>query len=155
MRLESSLRERCLEAYDAIDSAPYGPQRRAAWAAYVLVTYADKVLDASPAFARQAYTLAASCLEPGAIAPRALPRWGPGTRSEAQLHGMQDTLEVAYTFLAYELRDPARLADIDACRTKVAQLWVARPTPDLRGGIADALLSGLDRAYALGLELAG
>ena len=29
-------------------------------------------------------------------------------------------------------------------------LWVARPPPELRGGIGDALITGIENTYALG-----
>ena len=164
------LRRRCLAAYDRVEHAPLGQERRAAWAAYALVTYGDKVLaagedgrvdGASADFATRAFAAAAACLEPDAAAPPALPRWRIGTHSERQLRGMSETLDALQTFVAFAARAcpsdavEAKLAAIDACRSKVARLWVPRPTADPRGGIAAALVSGLDQAYGLGLELAG
>ncbi|MES1248880.1 MAG: hypothetical protein ABUS54_14530 [Actinomycetota bacterium] len=159
------LRHRCLAAYDRVEQLPRGPERRASWAAYALVTYGDKLIDtdgidgATAEVAAAAYGLAAGCLEHGAV-PGTMPHWSAGTRSEEQLRAMHETLADLNTFLAYDARDTsdtrvaARLAAIDARLSTVARLWVPRPTPELRGGIAGALVAGLDEAYVLGLDLA-
>ena len=159
------VRQQCLDAYDRVEQLPRGPERRAAWAAYALVTYGDKLLDGERVdrmtahVASEAYALSARCLASGAV-PGALPRWGAGTRSEAQLRGMQETLVALQTFLAFDAgpapaaATASKLAALDARLATVARLWVPRPTAELRGGIAGALRAGLDDAYVLGLELA-
>lgn len=154
-------RARCLDAYDRVEQLPRGAGRSAAWAAYALVTYGDKIvaaverdgcLDGDTArIALASFELAERSLQ--GAPPERLPRWQGGSRSEEQLRGMRDALDALQTFLAFELRAApggALLARVDASLAKVARLWIARPTEELRGGIAGALVNGLDEAYALG-----
>jgi hypothetical protein len=159
------------DAYDLVDVLPCGPERAAAWSAYALQTYGDKLLAASDGFvggeeagvAAEAFALAAHCADAAksgealSALPRSLPRWRTMGRSEEQLAGMRSTLEALRTYIAYELRGrddaaahAARLAEIDADLRQVERLWIARESPDIRGGLASALSRGLDRAYMLG-----
>jgi hypothetical protein len=164
------VRSRCIEAYDLVERLPRGPERSAAWAAYALLTYGDKLVvstrddgyvDADTArVARTSFELAERCLEPGGAVPQGLPRWQSGVRSYHQLRGMRETLEALRTFLAFDLREQPdagfaeALAAVDRHVQKVSSLWIARPTAELRGGIGDALVIGLDEAYALGRAMA-
>lgn len=153
-------RERCTVTSDVVEALPRGPARSAAWASYALVTYGDKLLAAgkddgyvdgdTARVAASAYELAARCLEADAPIPGGLPPWSAGTRSVHQLRGMRDALDALRTFLAVDL-GPAPLAAADAHRAKAGSLWIARPTAELRGGIAGALVAGLDAVYALGV----
>lgn len=75
---------------------------------------------------------------------------------------MREALEALRTFVAYELErrggDEAledELARVDEKLAAVDLLWIERPPAELRGGIGDALMTGLDRAFALGARLAG
>lgn len=163
-------RNRCLEAYDLVERLPRGPERSAAWAAYALLTYGDKLVssttnngyvDADTArVARASFELAERCLEAGGLAPPGLPHWQAGIRSQHQLRGMRETLDALRTFLAFDLQArpdaafAARLETIDRHLKKVDSLWIPRPTAELRGGIGDALVVGLDDAYALGRAMA-
>ena len=156
------LRARCDGATDLVDDLDNGPERSAAWAAYALQTYADKLLDAcgrngyiSPdtaGVARASYKLAATCL---AVArggagdvPERPPHWRTPLRSHEQLVGMRDTLEALRTYLAYAFPDGA--PEVDAELAKVERLWIEHAPAEIRGGIGDALANGLDRAYAAG-----
>ena len=160
-----SLRARCVGASDLVDSLPSSPARSAAWAAYALETYGDTLLAAcardgyvdletSPV-ARQAFALAGICVEVArggtGDVPTSLPHWETVPRSHEQLVGMRDTLESLRTYLAYELgRDDADVARIDAQLAKVERLWIEHAPPEIRGGLGDALVSGLDLAYETG-----
>jgi len=150
-----------LSAYELVDQLPSGPARSAAWAAYALTTYADKVLAAggrsdvvAEAYARAATCLDAACGGGGAL-PDALPHWSTPVRSREQLVGMRDALDALRTFLAYELGDAnaPELARIDLQLARVDELWIERPPPEIRGAIGSALAIGLDDAYALGRRL--
>ena len=151
-------RERCIEAYDLVERLPRGPARGAAWAAYALLTYGDKLVAATEGdgYVEAETELAERCLGLGAAIPATLPHWRAGVRSQHQLRGMLDALEALRTFLAFDLGSvpgrgfEARLAAVDEDLRKANSLWIPRPTPELRGGIGDALVAGLDDAYALG-----
>jgi hypothetical protein len=157
-----SLRVQCDGATDLVDELPNGPTRSAAWAAYALQAYADKLLAAcggngfiSPetaGVARASYVLAATCL---AVArggagelPERPPHWRTPVRSHEQLVGMRDTLESLRTYLAYAV--PEGTPEVDAHLAKVERLWIERAPAEIRGGIGDALANGLDLAYATG-----
>src|SRR6059058_5866465 len=124
-----------LSAYELVDQLPSGPARAAAWAAYALTTYADKLVaaDGRSDVVAEAYACAAACLDVarggGGALPAALPHWRTPVRSRDQLVGMRDALEALRTYLAYELHDehPAALARIDAQLTRVDELWIERP----------------------------
>ncbi len=182
-----SVRRVGVDAYDLVDKLPRGPARLAAWDAYVLQTYGDKLIAASrtdryvPAdtaqLARASYQLVPGCLECArqmaddpahstwSGLPDTPPRWHSPIRSHEQLVGMRDTLEALRTYIAFDLESftaddtstaslHERLAAIDAKLETVDRLWIARPPAELRGGIGDALATGLDKAYALGQLLA-
>jgi hypothetical protein len=159
------------DAYDLVEHLRCGTTRAAAWSAYVCQTYADKLLRAdqrggvvpisTARYACALYERAGRWLE-RARAESAddvdfdLPSWDSPLRSRPQLVGMRDALYVLRTYVAYELRDAARpeLADIDAHVEAVDGLWIARPTPELRAGIAAELTAGIRSACALGRSLA-
>lgn len=163
-------RNRCVDAYELVDGLPPGPARQAAWAAYVLQTYGDKLVGASSVdgwvrpetatLARASFRLAAHCLEVaregGRDLPEAPPHWHTAIRSHEQLVGMRETLEALRTYLAFELGDTeaAQLAPVDAELGRIDLLWIARAPAEIRGGIGSALVHGLDEAYALGRRLA-
>jgi len=109
-----------VDAYDLIDELPRGPARAAAWNAYVVVTFADKLLEATQTrrvraetaeLAEQLYRLAGAWVanarrlaaEPGATsaAPDPLPHWHTPIRSQEELTGMRETLECLRVYLAY------------------------------------------------------
>jgi hypothetical protein len=156
------------DAYDLVDRLPHGEARAAAWNAYVCQTYADKLADACPRpsdetarVVRSLYGLALTWLERAATDAVGsheleLPPWGTPFRSHDQLHGMRNALEALRTYVAYGL-PPAlapRLAPVDARIDAVDALWIERPTPELRGGIGDALTAGIREAISLGRVLA-
>lgn len=148
-------------AYELVDELPSGPARAAAWAAYALTTYADKLhaADGLSDVVVEAYTRAGDCLDlaaaGGGMVPDALPHWHTPVRSHEQLIGMRDALETLRTYLAYELHDEhaPELASVDAQLAKVDELWIRRPPAEIRGAIGSALAIGLDEAYALGRRL--
>lgn len=161
------------EAYELVDVLPCGDARAAAWAAFALQTYGDKLVAADPdgylpadtaRFAAEAFRLAAKCVDAArdgpASVPRHLPRWHTSLRSQDQLAGMRDALEALRTYIAYEVRDrpddpvvAQHLADIEGDLRQAERLWVGRDSPDIRAGLASALSRGLDRAYRLGLDV--
>lgn len=150
-----------MSAYELVDELPSGPPRAAAWAAYALITYADKLLaaDGRSDVVAEAYARAAACLDVahtgvGAL-PASLPHWRTPVRSREQLAGMRDALDALRTYVAYELRDEhaPELSRIDAQLAAVDRLWIERPPPEIRGAIGSALAIGLDEAYALGRRL--
>jgi hypothetical protein len=149
-----------LSAYELVDELPSGPARAAAWAAYALTTFADKLLaaDGRSDVVAEAYARAAACLNAarndGGALP-GLPHWRTPVRSHEQLVGMRDALDALRTYLAYELRDAEapELARVDAQLARVDQLWIERPPPEIRGALGSALAVGLDEAYALGRRL--
>lgn len=162
------------EAYDLVDRLPRGPARAAAWNAYVCQTYADKLLEASRGLgyasfesarlARSLYELVATWLRraaTGACPDFELPRWRTAVRSQEELAGMRETLSDLRTHVAFDLETlaataelKAQLAEIDERIEAVDALWIERPTPELRGGIAGLLIGGIDQARALGAVLA-
>ena len=159
------------DAYDLVETLSCGAPRAAAWNAYVCQTYADKLLEAdqrggvvpisTARYACALYERAGRWLErartesPGDL-DLELPSWGTPVRSRSQLVGMRDALYVLRTYVAYELRDAVRpeLAEIDEHVEAVDGLWITRPTPELRAGIAVEITAGIRRACALGRSLA-
>lgn len=173
-----------IDAYELVDELPRGPAKLAAWSAYALQTYGDKLMAASePAgsvqvetaeLARASYHLAGACLQrarrlaadpPQSTQldlPDRLPHWHTPLRSQEQLIGMRETLEALRVHIAFDVESFAGdgtasistlrqgLAAVDAKLETVDRLWIARPPAEIRGGIGDALTTGLDRAYALG-----
>lgn len=152
-----------LSAYDLVDELPSGPARAAAWAAYALTIYADKLLaaDGRSDVVAEAYARAAACLDAaasgGGALPDALPHWRTPVRSTEQLAGMRDALDALRTYLAYELRDEhaPELAPIDAQLARAEEMWIRRPPAEIRGAIGSALAIGLDEAYAAGRRIVG
>ena len=156
------------DAYDLVDRLLPGQARAAAWHAYVCQTYADKLADScrrpSPEttrYVRSLYALALQWLDRAAAdAPEAdepsLPAWGTPIRSRDQLVGMRNTLDALRVYVAYALPGPQRprLDAVDARAGAAARLWIERPTPELRGGIGDALSAGIREAVSLGQALA-
>jgi len=150
-----------VSAYELVDELPSGQARAAAWAAYALTTYADKLVaaDGGSDVVAEAYARAAACLDVarrgGGAIPDALPHWRTPVRSRNQLVGMRDALDALRTYLAYELKSaaPPELARVDAQLARVDQLWIERPPPEIRGALGSALAVGLDEAYALGRRL--
>jgi hypothetical protein len=178
------IREASVDAYDLVDQLPRGAARLAAWNAYVLRTYADKLVAACQTgeyvrpvtanVALQLYELSGRWVEraqqiaagtAGPALPEPLPHWHTPVRSQDELAGMRDTLDVLRVQLTFELQrfdanDPSlsglreRLAAVNAKVDTVDGLWLRRAPDELRGGIGDALTNGLDLAYALGQSLA-
>ena len=159
------------DAYDLVEQLPCGPSCAAAWNAYVCQTYADKLLDAdrrggvvplvTARYACALYERAGRWLERARTespddVDLELPSWSTPVRSRSQLIGMRDALYVLRTYVAYELRDSTRpeLSEIDAHVDAVDGLWITRPTPELREGIAAELTAGIRGASALGRNLA-
>jgi hypothetical protein len=160
------------DAYDLVDRLPRGPARVAAWNAYACQTYADKLVAACrdsgrtrPDTALLVRDLSARVLvwlecADGADPPhdRAFPHWHTPDRCWEQLVGMRETLEALRTYVAFDLEQTGgadgELRTIDESLETVSSLWIRRPPPELRAGIGDALLRGLDAAYALGQRLA-
>src|SRR4051812_32842337 len=112
-------RNRCVDASDLVEQLSNGPARSAAWAAYALQTYAEKLIETGETegyvrgdtaqVAQLAYRLAADAVTvarsgTGSM-PGELPRWRTPVRSHTQLLGMRRTLEALQTFLAFELED--------------------------------------------------
>ena len=171
-----------IDAYDLLDSLPRGPARLAAWNAYVLQIYGDKLIAASEAaghvrrdtadVALRLYQrvgpLLAKAQQTSAVdqpTQSPLPHWHTPVRSPGELAGMRDTLDALRTYVAFDLESladadssvaalRARLAAIDAERARADSLWVRHPPDELRGGIGDALASGLNMTYELGQLLA-
>ena len=108
------------EVYELVDTLPRGPARVAAWNAYALQTYGDKLTAACYAadtadVGRRAYSLAEEWLQrarqpaagPGDARPAlpdALPHWHTPIRSHAQLVGMREALEALRTYVAFDLQ---------------------------------------------------
>lgn len=171
------------DAYGLAEQLPVGPEREAAWAAYALQTYGDKLVDAGETgglipfdtarVVRTAFAEADTCVRmatredaasPQGL-PACLPRWSSPSPTHEQLVGMKDTLEDLRTHLASDLgassdsdaADSAarnQLGAIDAKLASVDLLWIEHAPPAIRGGIGDALTNGLDSAYRLGRYLA-
>ena len=160
-----SVRAACVGASDLVETLPVGPARAAAWAAYALETYGERLLQAcardgvvdfeTSGIARESLLLAAACVEVahGGVGdlPGSLPHWQTVPRSHEQLVGMRDALETLHTYLAYDLgsEDP-EVAPIAAQLAHVELLWIEHAPPEIRGAIGDALVAGLDVAYDLG-----
>jgi len=164
------------DAYDLFDRLERGPARAAAWNAYVCQTYADKLVQAGERIGlvpfdtvrmvRALYALVDAWLvvaqggeAAGARLDLELPAWGTPVRSREQLVGMRETLYALRTCVAFDLQGRAEpgadLAAVDKALEAVDALWIERPSPELRGGIGDALASGIRKACVLGCELAG
>lgn len=156
------LRAGCDGATDLVDELPAGAARSAAWAAYALQTYADKLIEAcgvdgyiapeTAGVAGASYRLAAACLDiargaTGEI-PKLPPHWRTPLRSHEQLVGMREALEALRTYLAYAL--PDGVPEVDAQLARVERLWIERAPDAIRGGLGDALANGLDLAYDIG-----
>lgn len=175
-------REPLVAIYELVDELPRGPDRVAAWNAYALQTYGDKLtafLGGSNAVHAETWGLAVVCYQlaadwlqqaqgagapPDSRLPERLPRWPTPLRSTEQLRGMRETLERLRIHIAYDLQRldddtllptfREALALVDAKLETADRLWIKRPPPEIRGGIGDALMTGLDKAYALGQQLA-
>jgi hypothetical protein len=115
-----------IDAYELVDQLPRGPARLAAWNAYALETYGDKLLAASlnPDFvtldtarlATEAFQLAgwwvgqASELASNPAAPAAdhlrdaLPHFHTPLRSHEQLIALRDTLDSLRAYVAFDLK---------------------------------------------------
>jgi hypothetical protein len=173
-----------VDAYDLVDQLPRGQARLAAWNAYVLRTYADKLIAACQTgdyvptdtanVALRLYEIAGRWVEraqqiaagsAGPALPQPFPHWHTPVRSQEELVGMRETLDVLRVYLAYDLEslgadNPAvaalrgRLTAIEQKIQAADGLWLRRAPDELRGGIGDALADGLDLAYALGQSLA-
>jgi hypothetical protein len=119
------LRCAAMDSYELVERLPHGHARGAAWNAYALQSYGDKLLVAShrPEFISQdtaemagrlfsractwlerAARLAAGS-EPAArgVLDDRLPTWYTPTRAQDQLVGMRETLDTLRTFIAYDL----------------------------------------------------
>ena len=135
-----------------VDTLPAGPERAAAWKAYALQTYGNRLLDrCGEVLPPETARVVAACFDG---ATQELPRWATAARSRAELAAMRDTLEALRADLGLRL-DAGRLAEVDAERRTVDLLWIERPPEELRAGLARHLAHGLDRAFALGAEAAG
>lgn len=156
------------DAYDLVDRLPPGRGRAAAWNAYVCQTYADKLADACPRPSLETTRVVRTLYDGAVVWLRCangdtdgsrrleLPPWGTPVRSREQLVGMRQALYALRTHIAYGLPPELepRLAAVDARVEAVDALWIERPTPELRGGIGDALTHGIREATALGELLA-
>lgn len=172
------------EVYSLVDGLPRGPARLAAWNAYVLQTYGDKLMAASrtstyvrtdtAALAEESFRLACLWLDranrlmadpgaaPSAAPAEPLPHWHTAIRCDEQLVGMRETLIALHAYVAYDLNSFSResprlheaLAEIEQQLDTVDILWIKHPPAEIRGGIGTALCRGLDETYALGQALA-
>jgi hypothetical protein len=145
------------DAYARVEALPPGPERAAAWRAFALQTYGDRLLAAcerSGVVAFETAPFAARCfrLAAGGAPPERVPQWQTPVRTHAQLAGMREALEVLRADLAG--CDEERLAAIDAERHAVDLLWIERAPDTLRAGLGRHLQRGLDLAYGLGAERA-
>lgn len=133
-----------MEAYDLVDRLPRGPARLAAWNAYVLQTYADKLISAcrpagyvradTASVAQDIYELAGVWLgrarqltadpdHPDRVKSELLPHWHTPIRSQDQLRGMRDTLEALRAFVAFDLGNlEADATLIDTLRGRLHEL---------------------------------
>ncbi len=119
-----SVRQAGADAYQLVEQLPRGRARLAAWNAYALQTYGDKLLDGgvNPSFTSQETAALASELfalsgwwvdqahrlvaDPSQRADQLrdpLPHFHTPIRSQAQLVGLRSTLEVLRAFVAYDL----------------------------------------------------
>jgi len=176
-----------IDAYDLAESLPVGWARYAAWNAFVLQTYGDKLIEAGESdgyvpgeiaiVARGLFRLvgewllrarqleATPALTMDVEFPGELPNWRTSIRESDELAGMRATLEALRAWAASDLdrfggeetaeaRLRGRLAAVDSAIDTVDALWTSRPPEELRGGIGDALVDGLERANQLGQLLA-
>ena len=163
------------EVYSLVEGLPRGPARLAAWNAYVLQTYGDKLLAASrtstyvrtdtAALAEESFRLACRWLDrangqASAAPAEALPHWQTAIRCDEQLVGMRETLIALHAYVAYDIQSVASAAQFHEALAEIEQqletvdiLWIKHPPAEIRGGIGTALCRGLDRAYALGQAL--
>ena len=167
------------DAYELVDELPRGPRRLAAWNAYVLQTYGDKLIEASETSgavrpdiadaAGQLYRLAGAWTErareatpdPGDPAraglPGLLPHWPTPVRTQYELAGMRATLDVLRVQLTFELqRFEADEATLGELRARLAAINAKVDTAD---GLwikraPDELRGGIGDALAAGLDLA-
>jgi len=156
------------EAYDLVDRLPSGPARAAAWNAYACQVYADKLSESCPhpsdetaRVVHALYDLARVWLARASDGTAGhfeleLPPWGAPERSRDQLIGMRNALDALRTTVAYDLPHELApdLAAIDRRMTAVDELWIDRPTPDLRAGLGGLLVAGIRDAIELGRTLA-
>lgn len=150
-------RNAAADAFARVEELAPGPERAAAWKAYALQTYGDRLLAAcerSGVVAFETAPFAAGCfrLAAGRSPPGRLPEWRTPVRTHAQLVGMRDALETLRADLAG--CEQARLDAIDAERHAVDLLWIERAPDTIRTGLGRHLQRGLDLAYALGAERA-
>lgn len=149
-------RSAAADAYARVDELPPGRERAAAWKAYALQTYGDRLLAAcegSGVVAFETAQFAAECFRLASSEPSArLRHWPTPVRTHAQLAGMRGALEALRADLAG--CDAARLDAIDAELHAVDLLWIERAPDTIRSGIGRHLQRGLDLAYALGTERA-
>jgi len=156
--LESLAAERnaAADAYAMVEELEPGPARAAAWKAFALQTYGDRLLAAcepSGVVAWETARFAAACFRLASESPPArLPQWQTAVPTHARLVGARDALEILRADLAG--CDDARLAAIDAERHAVDLLWIERAPDTIRTGLGRHLQRGLDLAYALGAERA-
>ncbi len=177
-----------IDAYELVAQLSRGPARSAAWNAYAVETYGDKLIAAGTEHDRVSSDTAQLALDLFSQAAwwveRAnqlsaeqtsspdskttldvLPHFHTPIRSQEQLVGMRDTLIALRAFVAYDLESlnlddasgealRANLAAVDQQMANVDILWIANPPPEFRAGIGGALASGLEKAHALGQQLA-
>jgi len=168
-----------MDAYELVDRLARGPARVAAWNAYVLQTYGDKLLGAgvNPRFAsvdtaqlaaslfslagwwvEQAAQLAADSSAPAADHLRdPLPHFHRPTRSHEQLVALRRTLDALQAYVVCDLQglelDGPAGAPFRA-QLEAIDACIERAPPEIRDVIGDALTHGIDKAYALGQTLA-
>jgi hypothetical protein len=173
------------DAYDLLDNVPpQGVARLAAWCAFVLQTYGDKLLQSGrtegyasePACAQAQvlYQFSRDWLErarqaaadPGyqldVAVPQALPRPLNVPPETDQVAAMKRTLEAVQARAGVELAacgDPTRAARLQPSLAAVASALDAAIVsgsggPDVRASAGRVLVDGLDHAYSLGQLLA-
>lgn len=168
-----------IDAYDLVDELPRGSARLAAWNAYVLQTYGDKLIAASRTahyvradtayVARRLFELVGVWLErareaaadpahstrPGLSGP--LPHWHTPVRSREQLVGMRTTLDALRIYVAFDLQS------LEAVDRSAARLRARLAEIDARIEAADSLWiarsseeirGGIGDALAIGLDKA-
>jgi hypothetical protein len=114
-----------IDAYDLVDQLARGPARLAAWKAYALQTYGDKLLASAdkPGFVREEtavlaqslFTLAGIWLDrartlatdPASVSEeelrQPLPHWHTPERTQDQVIGMRETLAALRAYVASDL----------------------------------------------------
>jgi hypothetical protein len=175
-----SIRDAGVDAYELVDALPRGPARLAAWNAYVLQTYADKLIEASKTrqyvrvdtaqLAERLYHLAGASVERareaganGARQPARtslsdpLPRWHTPVRRQEQLAGMRATLDALRIYVSFDVRSFHE--DDPSIRTFRELLTAIDARVDTVDGLwiprANAeLRGGIGDALAEGLDLA-